>query len=40
MESLGGGGHQTMSACQLGDITVEIAEETLKRAIDEYYNNL
>ncbi len=40
MENLGGGGHQTMSACQLGDISLEMAEETLKRAIDEYYNNL
>lgn len=40
MESLGGGGHQTMSACQLGRITMEVAEKTLKRAIDDYYDNL
>ncbi len=40
MENLGGGGHQTMSACQLGDITLEEAEKILKNAIDEYYNNL
>lgn len=40
MESLGGGGHQTMSACQLGEISFEMAEETLKRAIDDYYSNL
>ncbi|MBR5438361.1 MAG: DHH family phosphoesterase, partial [Clostridia bacterium] len=40
MENLGGGGHQTMSACQLGDISFAQAEETLKKAIDEYYDNL
>ncbi len=40
MEKLGGGGHQTMSACQLGDISFADAERTLKTAIDEYYNNL
>ncbi len=40
MENLGGGGHQTMSACQLGEITFAEAEATLKKAIDEYYNNL
>lgn len=40
MENLGGGGHQTMSACQLGEISFEMAEQTLKKAIDDYYNNL
>lgn len=40
MESLGGGGHQTMSACQLGEISFEMAEQTLKKAIDDYYDNL
>ncbi len=40
MESLGGGGHQTMSACQLGEISFDLAEQTLKKAIDDYYDNL
>ena len=40
MESLGGGGHQTMAACQLEDITVQNASETLKAVIDEYFSNL
>lgn len=40
MESLGGGGHQTMSACQLSDTDVEGALEMLKGAIDEYLSNL
>ncbi len=40
MENLGGGGHQTMSACQLGEISFEMAEQTLKKAIDDYYDNL
>lgn len=39
MESLGGGGHQTMSACQLKDVTVEEAEDMLKNAIDNYIDN-
>lgn len=39
MESLGGGGHQTMSACQLNDKTISEAESMLKNAIDEFYNN-
>lgn len=38
MESMGGGGHQTMSACQLNDISVEQATEQLKKAIDEYFD--
>lgn len=40
MESLGGGGHQTMAACQLTDITAAEAEVVLKNAIDEYFSNL
>ncbi|MBQ5969896.1 MAG: DHH family phosphoesterase [Clostridia bacterium] len=35
MESLGGGGHQTMAACQLGDIPAAQALARLKQAIDE-----
>ena len=34
MESLGGGGHQTMAACQLGEIPLAEAVERLKAAID------
>ena len=40
METLGGGGHQTMSACQLKDVSYEEATEMLRKAIDEYYSNL
>ncbi len=40
MEALGGGGHQTMSACQLADIEMQQATEALKGAIDEYLNNI
>lgn len=40
MENFGGGGHQTMSACQLRDVSFEEAAEMLKKAIDEYYSNL
>ena len=40
MEQLGGGGHQTMSACQLGEITIEKATDMLKKAIDNYYINI
>ena len=40
MESLGGGGHQTMAACQLHDITADEAKDALKNAIDEYFSNL
>ncbi len=39
MEALGGGGHQTMSACQLGEVSLGEAEEQLKAAIDNYKNN-
>ena len=40
MEDLGGGGHQTMSACQLRDITMSNAVERLEKAIDKYISNL
>ena len=36
-EKLGGGGHSTMAACQLEDVSFEVALEKLKSAIDEYY---
>lgn len=36
MEKLGGGGHMTMAAAQLPDITLDAAEEQLKKAIDEF----
>ena len=36
-EKLGGGGHSTMAACQLEDVSFEEALEKLKSAIDEYY---
>ncbi len=35
MEKLGGGGHQTMAAAQLDNITTQIAFEKLKTVIDE-----
>lgn len=37
MEALGGGGHQTMSACQLSGCSVIEAEEKLKNAINQIY---
>lgn len=40
MESLGGGGHQTMAACQLSQKTAEEAVNLLKNAIDEYFSNI
>jgi c-di-AMP phosphodiesterase-like protein len=40
MEAFGGGGHQTMSACQLVEVDVPAAVEMLKKVIDEYYSNL
>lgn len=36
MESLGGGGHQAMAACQLKDTTIEQAKQKLQKAIDKY----
>ena len=40
MERLGGGGHQTMAACQLECEDYEQASELLKEAIDYYENNI
>ena len=37
MESLGGGGHQTMAATQLRDLTLPEAEKMLQTAIDAYF---
>lgn len=39
MESLGGGGHLTMAAAQLSDISIEDARQRLLEAIDLYYQN-
>ncbi|MGN0520610.1 MAG: DHH family phosphoesterase [Candidatus Fimenecus sp.] len=39
MESLGGGGHQTMSAAQLADTALSEAEKQLYAAIDAYFDN-
>lgn len=39
METLGGGGHQTMAAVQLPDTDLHTAEQMLKDAIDSYYEN-
>ena len=39
MEAMGGGGHQTMSACQLNDITADDAVKMLEKAIDDFYDN-
>lgn len=36
MEKLGGGGHMTMAAAQMEDITLDQAESKLKAAIDEF----
>lgn len=36
MEALGGGGHLSNAATQLKDVTIEQAEEMLKKAIDDY----
>lgn len=37
MEKLGGGGHQSMSATQIKDVTIDNAMIMLKEAIDEYF---
>ena len=39
MESLGGGGHLTMAAAQLADLSIEDARQRLLEAIDQYYQN-
>ncbi len=38
MESLGGGGHQTMAACQLKDSDLNKAKSQLKTAIKEFFD--
>ncbi len=40
MESLGGGGHRTMAACQIKDCDLDEAKEKLKAAITEYKSNI
>lgn len=40
MEKLGGGGHQTMAAVQLRDLSMEQAEQELRKAIDSYYDSV
>lgn len=37
MEALGGGGHKTMAATQMKDVTLDAVQEQLRVAIDEYY---
>lgn len=37
MESLGGGGHLTMAATQMSDVSVSDATDQLKKAIDHYF---
>lgn len=37
MEKLGGGGHQSMSATQIKDVTIDDAINMLKEAIDDYF---
>lgn len=39
MEYLGGGGHQTMAACQFSDISIDEAIKKLYSSIDKYYDN-
>lgn len=39
MESLGGGGHQTMAACQLKGYNMEDAKSALKNAINNFFDN-
>ena len=39
MEKFGGGGHQSMAACQLPGEEIGIAVEKLNNAINEYFNN-
>ncbi len=40
MEAFGGGGHQTMAACQLESVSLQDAMNMLKVEIDEYFSNL
>ena len=36
MEEFGGGGHQTMAACQIEDVDIDEARKLLEKKIDEY----
>ncbi len=40
MEALGGGGHQTMAACQLKEIAIKEAQIKLEKTIDNYFTNI
>ena len=40
MEALSGGGHQTMAACQLENVSLQDAVDLLKKEIDNYFSNL
>ncbi len=40
MEEFGGGGHQTMAACQLDGADIEDVKLQLQEQIDKYFNNL
>ena len=40
MEAFGGGGHQTMAACQIESVSLQDAMNMLKVEIDEYFSNL
>ena len=40
MERLGGGGHQTMAASQLANVSIEEALRQLRSAIDEYFESI
>ena len=39
MEEFGGGGHQTMAACQLEGEDINVARKQLEKKIDEYLEN-
>ena len=39
METLGGGGHQTMAGAQMQDVTPQEAAVALKNAIDKYFDD-
>ena len=38
MEAMGGGGHKTMAATQLKNVSLDEVQNRLKEAINEYYN--
>lgn len=39
MEQFGGGGHQSMAACQINNCTINVALEKLKTVLSEYLSN-